>query len=74
MSSPLDLPLHLFPHCVLFLLQGHLFSTLIDTGSDDSFIDTNVVELLSLPTRSSSAIIGLASASINNHRLVLHSL
>ena len=63
MSSPMDLPLHLFPHCVLFLLQNHLFSTLIDTGSDDSFIDISVVELLSLSIRSSSAIIGLASVS-----------
>lgn len=63
MSSPMDIISPLFPHCLLFLVSNHLFKTLIDTGSDDSFIDTSVVELLSLRTRPSTSIIGLASAS-----------
>ena len=63
MSSPPVLTFSVFPHGLLFLLQNHLFTTLIDTGSDDSFIDKSVVELLSLPTQPSSSLIGLASAS-----------
>ena len=68
MSSPLDISSSsLFPHCLLLLVHNHLFKTLIDTGSDDSFIDTSVVQLLSLTTRHSSSIIGLASASHQQH-------
>jgi hypothetical protein len=63
MSSPMESISPLFRHCLLFLLYDHLFTTLIDTGSDDSFIDTSVVELLSLSIRPSSCVISLASAS-----------
>ena len=63
MSSPLDITPSLFPHCLLFLVHNNLFKTLIDTGSDDSFIDTSVVDYLSLPIRHSSSVISLASAS-----------
>jgi RNase H-like domain found in reverse transcriptase/Chromo (CHRromatin Organisation MOdifier) domain/Reverse transcriptase (RNA-dependent DNA polymerase)/Integrase zinc binding domain/Integrase core domain len=63
MFSPMDIILPVFRHCLLFFVHNHLFTTLIDTGSDDSFIDTSVVELLSLSIRPSSSLIGLASAS-----------
>jgi transposase InsO family protein len=63
MSSPIDFMPPLFRYCLLFLVHNHLFTTLVDTGSDDSFIDTSVIEFLSLPIRPSSSIIGLASAS-----------
>lgn len=50
-------------HCLLLLVHHHLYHTLIDTGSDISFIDNSVVQSLSIPSRPSSCIITLASVS-----------
>ena len=62
-SSPFVPCIPIFHHCLLLSVHNHLYHTLIDTGSDVSFIDTSVVQSLSLPSRSSSSLVTFASVS-----------
>ena len=54
---------------LLLILHDHIYTTLIDTGSDVSFIDISVVQFFSLSTRPSDLLINLASHSISQPSL-----
>ena len=62
-SSPLVPFIPVIRHCLLLLVRNQLYITLIDTGSDVSFIDISVVQSLSLQTRPSTSFITFASQS-----------
>ena len=54
---------------LLLIVHDHLYTTLIDTGSDVSFIDISVVQFLSLTIKPSDVLINLASHSITQPSL-----
>ena len=49
-------------HGLLIVFQDHIFSCLIDTGSDVSFIDTHIAHHLNIHTHPTTGEIGLASS------------
>ena len=54
---------------LLLILHNNVFTTLIDTGADVSFIDVNLVQFLSIPNNPSNLTIDLASHSMSQQSL-----
>ena len=51
------------PHGLFLFVHNQMFNSLIDTGASHSFIDTEIVNSLSIPISPSNVIIDLASTS-----------
>ena len=65
---PLSYP-PIFRPCLLLLVQNRLYHTLVDSGSDISFIDRRVVDELDIETKPSNFLITMASVSQKQHSL-----